>query len=732
MATRSILVPVALLAIVLGLGSRETPPKTATAALPWLKAHGSNGLGGAHTLVFLPLVVRQDHIPVVDAQKIAHFAFNEPPGTTVFTDSTGLELYGTCKLQDCPMAGIWGRSGTALRFGGPQNGIAISVREEVAAEFADTGFSLGFWFYPTTARCGFCRIVNRFDPSTGRGWALDLADGQEDSRLTFYASNGAESMLLRTEARVLLNEWHHVVVAVDGPTGQVQLFVDGTLWGEAQAAFLRKDAFSLTRQSPLRVGSLEGESDNMLGMFDELSLYRGPLSAPAVAALYTRADRPNTPGFSLWNAWQVLTLFRGFGLDVLDPIPVSTSGMEGIEARGNEGAIFRPGAPCEPCLIWVFTFSDPGEVKALRDELTQVTKAAREDLFIHENVLLRFEQVPMAIRPPYQEALSLGMLGSVLDAPNNLTDADFESWRAYYPIDRGQQSDLQRGRSQRTYDRWEGPNRWLFGQSTWLYMDPDEPGAPPPGLPTTYRGRPLTYYYHYHCEPQTNPDTYTDCTNWQIYIELLSMGKDETELYNWARGGWGSLSPKPVHWEAYYPPAVFDERCETNDIRQNFSSATLQNPQLRAPLAFRLPSQPGLWNISPEVCALTFNNYLYTVENLRQAKRWRVFTRMLAKEFDTATQRFVVKAENQYYERIQDVDGEAIYRKWAHEIYWSREVKPDTPRLYGLEAFWWWTWERPPERYRDYNLDPTWSELQWCYVDPSRGPKGLGTLVCEP
>jgi hypothetical protein len=95
------------------------------------------------------------------------------------------------------------------------------------------------------------------------------------------------------------------------------------------------------------------------------------------------------------------------------------------------------------------------------------------------------------------------------------------------------------------------------------------------------------------------------------------------------------------------------------------------------------------------------------------------------------TDRYVIQARNLYYEYYVQQGKEAVFKLFGDEIYTMRQVKPEQPLLYGLEAFWWGAWGGTPELDADRDGDPSWSELQWCYVDYSQGPVGLGKLICE-
>jgi hypothetical protein len=259
--------------------------------------------------------------------------------------------------------------------------------------------------------------------------------------------------------------------------------------------------------------------------------------------------------------------------------------------------------------------------------------------------------VPAAQADQYQQAIEQGKLEAVLDKMNTPGDENYEPFAQYYPTDRGQQRDPVSGESQRTFNRWQDPpdhqNIWQFGQSTWLYQDPNGGDAPPAGLPISYTNGTLSYYFHYQCEQTPTADPLKDCLNWQIYIELLARDNNDTYLGNWARGGWKRVIPHDIEWEIYYKPDAFDGQCDKDYIQTNFSDAYLADPANKAPLLFRIPNRPGIYSATPKICVVIFNGYYQQAQAITQAYYWRVTGSIYSKEL--VGDRYLINADNTYY-----------------------------------------------------------------------------------
>jgi hypothetical protein len=678
------------------------------------------------TTVYLPLLSR--HSQTVSPQRLVWLPLDEPADAVQFKDKSGNQNTGRCTSSTCPQSGLYGKTGTFVYFDGIDDQIEI-VDSTTLNTFGSGHFSLEAWVYLSAHSCGFCRLINKFDGN--RGFSFDLADNTGNTKLTLYLNDGSTTAIIRGSQNLLINEWHHVAAVVSPHLQMVSLYIDGE-----EVEYERRDSLSslgnLINSAPLQIGKFTGENNSFEGLMHDIAIYQEALTSADIQAHFQTAKPETTAWFARWYSGQVLTVFQGFGLEVDQPTMLTTQNDGVASQHAIESVQFSLPSSCADCKGWVFTFANNSDLELVRNYF-ESTVEATPYLYINHNALVMMDRnVPIDLATKYQEALEFGLTRSQLDAPTNQTKSDYASWDKYYPTNRGQQRDPQTGRSQRTFDRWEDDNQWLYGQSTWLYQDPNMSNAPPLALPASYQDQALAYYYHFHCEKERNPDLYKDCLNWQIYIELFGIGDDETELPVWARGGWSRLTPTTPQWEVYYDVNTFNGGCTTENVLNNASDALLLDPKVKSPLLFRMPSRVGAWHITDEVCTVIFNTYLYRLRDVQKAISWYAITYLHNETYDAHLERTYIKAENVYYEYMTTVNGEAVFKQWANEIYWVWEMKPEQPLLYGMDSFWWWSWTLPPEENRDTNLDPTWADLQWCYVDFSYGPEGLGTLICEP
>jgi hypothetical protein len=446
-------------------------------------------------------------------------------------------------------------------------------------------------------------------------------------------------------------------------------------------------------------------------------------------------EPPQTPNFLGWQTDQVLSLLTYSGIKVKDVKPVSpnTLGTPGILAVDALKVTF-------PHLLLeyeglILIFNNPEDLLIAQELYTaDLSTESSIDywLYAKDNLLILVDnRIPdrkkLAISNVFFEAI----LNSVLNSVPQSSSTTYLPWNQFYPADRGQLTNPEIGAGQRTFNRWSDENLWYFGGATWAYQDPSGSTDPPFTFPDKFQGEPLQYFYVYHCEPQQNPNPFQDCLNMQIYTELLTEFGDPTFIGNWAHGGWKSLKRKPVEWTVYYRLDAFDGHCDKSYIWDHMDDSDLQYPDNKTPLLFRMPAIEGSIYVSDPVCAITYNSYEQRKKFILRTEIWRVVTSLMDSSYDAETDRQVIKAENYYYTSEQITDDDIFFKLWGHEIFWSRQVKPEAILEDGFQSFWWYTWDPPPTENADYDPDPTWNEYQWCRLDISKGPPGLGMLNCE-
>jgi hypothetical protein len=683
---------------------------------------GAAAVQGEHS-IFLPSL--QLHQPWAN---ILLMSFAEGPQSTSFRDDSPYRHHGACQDETCPASGVAGRLGNAVKVDGLDDSIRIEhTPNQILAAGED--LSVEALVLLESNSCGYCRILTKFDGT--RGFNFDAGSGNGRNPLTFYINDGVHNSLARSTQELSLNEWHHLAAVFSRREGQVRLYIDGieTKY-ETRGDPSRVGEVSVP--APLVIGHLPGEDDSFQGLVKRVGVYKKALSANEIQTLAASQLPNKTAGYSRWNSWQAGRVLAAFALPVEGITPLTRADMPANPILFNEAMHFNIPILCSGCGGTIYSFANPQDLEATLSYLRSLGYPAshliqRDNLLLQLNSGLSDGQVAL-----FQTALYEGALEAMIMRVQDEAQVEYEPWSQYYATDRGQQRNSETRKSQRTFDRWEAEgNRWIFGQSTWLYQDPEGGHAPPGGMPATYAGRELDYYYHYHCEkdPAANPSQ--DCLNWQIYIELLTQGENDTEIANWARGGWKRHSVSPVEWEVFYKADAFNGHCDKDYIQANYNDAYLLDPAHKVPLLLRLPSVPVIEDKSQKFCTVIFGGYQQKAPDITGANFWYTTSQMLSKQYDPDTDRYVIQARNLYYEYYAQQGKEAVFKLFGDEVYTMRQVKPEEPDLYGLEAFWWGAWGGTPELDADRDVDPSWSELQWCHVDYSQGPVGLGKLICD-
>jgi hypothetical protein len=699
------------------------------------------------TLILSGLPAGTISAPAVEANQVEHhiylpgllvhqpganllwMSFDEGPGATSFRDDSPYRHDGACQGTACPASGSAGRLGNALRFDGLDDSILIEPASTQAISPAED-FSVEALIFLESTSCGYCRILNRSDGV--RGFNFDAGDGTGRNKLSLYINDGGRHSLTRSTQELTLNEWHHVAAVYSRRNDQVRLYINGV---ETKYE-IRQDPSGIgdiSTPTPLIIGKMPGEGDSFQGLFKHIGLYKKAFSGAEIRSLALTQLPGKTPGYSRWSSGQAVRVLAAFDLPVEGATSLTSAGYSVNPVPFNEATRFSLPTTCTDCGAVLYSFARPQDLEAARSYLRSLGHTSPR-LFSQDNLLVQIDRrVPESQALDIQTALHDGVLEEMVRRVQDGMQVEYEPWSQYYATDRGQQKNPATGESQRTYDRWEAEdNVWIFGQSTWLYQNPAGGDEPPQGMPSTYSGNELDYYYHYHCEQDPAAEPSQDCLNWQIYIELLTQGANDTEIANWARGGWKRHTPSSPEWEVFYKAGAFDGRCDKEYIQANFDDAYLLDPANKVPLLLRLPSVPGIVDKSPKFCTVIFAGYQQKAADIVRATFWYTTSQMLSKQFDNGTQRYVIQARNLYFEYHTVLGRDAIYKLFGEEVYTMRQVKPENSLLYGLEAFWWGAWGGTPELDADRDVDPTWSELQWCQVDYTQGPAGLGVLVCDP
>lgn len=211
--------------------------------------------------------------PAVIPQPLVDLRFEEVPGATTFSDSSGRGNNATC--GNCPSAGSAGAvdsSGNAI--GTPASDYALSFNGDfsqglVIPTGVQNGFSVAFWYKsPPSTNPDSLWIDDGGQPF----WSFNVFGQYVEFR------TGATSF--RANVNLNDNNWHLVVATRDDATGQGAIYLDGN---PTPAATLAN--FSIPGQrSPLLLRS------RRVASVDEFQIYPYALSGSQIQAIYNRTD----------------------------------------------------------------------------------------------------------------------------------------------------------------------------------------------------------------------------------------------------------------------------------------------------------------------------------------------------------------------------------------------------------------------------------------------------------
>lgn len=212
----------------------------------------------------------------------AYYPFNGDANDATGNGHDGT-VYGGALLTTNRFGGING----AYRFDGTNDYIAITNTSDF--EFSGSSFSIAAWIQVTENNPGLDSFIHlgnqddtsRFSIGKGRGsWTGSQIYAQFD--------DGSQCQVLATSFGTTLptNTWIHVAAAVNDSTGQLRLYVNGTLQGTATLI-----NFDFGSPSPAKLVFATGPqgSNYLSGVLDEICIYDRALSASEVTSLYQLA-----------------------------------------------------------------------------------------------------------------------------------------------------------------------------------------------------------------------------------------------------------------------------------------------------------------------------------------------------------------------------------------------------------------------------------------------------------
>jgi hypothetical protein len=233
----------------------------------------SNSSGSAEQSFTLEVV----EVTACSASQTAYWPFNEPAGSTLFTDVVGSHN-GSCTGGACPAAAT-GQVGGALAFDG---GDGIDVTE--VSDFNWSGsesFALALWVNTMQSCSGNKVFLGKYKSSgTNASWWL----GCEASGNALFSlrDSGGTTAVVKSTAPVNDGQWHHLVAVRDGVAGANLLYLDGALQGATTKSY----GGNFASTSNLNIGYYVN-GYRLSGLLDEVAIYHTALTASDVQQHYS-------------------------------------------------------------------------------------------------------------------------------------------------------------------------------------------------------------------------------------------------------------------------------------------------------------------------------------------------------------------------------------------------------------------------------------------------------------
>ena len=210
---------------------------------------------------------------------VGHWKLDKGTGGTA-KDSSGLQ-------NDAEIYGRWvkGTFGTCILTESAPG--AITVRDSDLLHFGTGSFSIEFW---VKLDAFDCRLLGKEDfPRTW--WVINiLKDGRLELVLAEKRQKRKTTLRPTSKTPLSTTKWTHVTYAVDREQAEVRCYLNGTL-------------DTRTPVPPEFTGSLSVENVDLkipsshkpfAGLFDELKIFRRPVTAAQVQASYRREEKNRT------------------------------------------------------------------------------------------------------------------------------------------------------------------------------------------------------------------------------------------------------------------------------------------------------------------------------------------------------------------------------------------------------------------------------------------------------
>jgi hypothetical protein len=223
---------------------------------------------------------------------IGYWRMDEPPGSSVARDSSGLHHDGT--LENIIVTGAWvtGHFGSALQISDDDKnaGVRVALTPRIAGI---TRYTVAAWARRTRLRpTAYQSIISR-QLDTGIAELFDMSVSKD--LLQIYGSDRTDvGVTAAVSSEVApVNEWFHAAASFDGQ--MLRIYQNGTLKGMVALAKPLPPT-----DTPLYLGTNKNESGLSTahhpweGQLDEILLYDVVLSPASIAALAS-GTRPAVP-----------------------------------------------------------------------------------------------------------------------------------------------------------------------------------------------------------------------------------------------------------------------------------------------------------------------------------------------------------------------------------------------------------------------------------------------------
>lgn len=174
---------------------------------------------------------------------------------------------------------VEGKKGNALSLDGNKRYVQDNYD---LINFGDKSFTIELWFNSTTDKN--CYLLNKGvispDEGSGNWYGIEYKDNKGVKELRFALDDNVTKKQIEVkEAEKYFNgEWHHLVVARDAVAKQLFMYIDGELVANGDDPTLVIDS----DDEPLVIGDVTAFNSTYNGLLDELSIYRGVMSASKV------------------------------------------------------------------------------------------------------------------------------------------------------------------------------------------------------------------------------------------------------------------------------------------------------------------------------------------------------------------------------------------------------------------------------------------------------------------